>query len=240
MVDHATISLLLLVVVIAVFIWNRLPVGAVAILTSLTLFATGVLTVNEALAGFGDPVVLFIAALFVVSEGIDAAGVTTWAGQALLAKVGDRPRAVLIAVMALTAVVSALITLNGAAAALLPMVVVIAARIKVPPTQLLMPMVFAGSSGSLLVLTASPVNVLASDASLDSGAGGFSFFSFALVGLPLVLGTMAICALLGPKVLPDRPSRLLPPISAVMPRPSRSTTTCGTGSIGCGSGSSRR
>jgi len=66
----------LLVVVIAVFIWNRLPVGAVAILTSLTLFAIGVLTVNEALAGFGDPcwppipVVLFIAALFVVAQPI--------------------------------------------------------------------------------------------------------------------------------------------------------------------------
>ena len=209
--DHATISLLLLVVVIAIFIWNRLPVGAVAIFTALALYATGVLSVNEALAGFGDPVVLFIAALFVVSEGIDAAGVTTWAGQALLGKVGDRPRSVLIAVMALTALVSALITLNGAAAALLPMVVVIAAKIKVPATRMLMPMVFAGSSGSLLVLTASPVNVLASDASADAGAGGFSFFSFALVGLPLVLGTMAICAVLGPKVLPERPSRLLPP-----------------------------
>ena len=52
------ISLLVLVVFIAIFIWNRLPVGTVAIFTSLALDATGVLSVNEALAGFGDPVVL--------------------------------------------------------------------------------------------------------------------------------------------------------------------------------------
>jgi di/tricarboxylate transporter len=76
---------------------------------------------------------------------------------------------------------------------------------------MLMPMVFAGASGALLVLTASPVNVLASDASRDAGAGGFSFFSFSVVGLPLLLGTIAICLLLGPKVLPTRTSKLLPP-----------------------------
>jgi len=81
-VDHAAVSLLVLVVAVAAFIWNRLPVGAVAILTSATLWLTGVLSVNNALAGFGDPVGIFIAALFVVSEGIDSAGVTTWAGQA--------------------------------------------------------------------------------------------------------------------------------------------------------------
>jgi di/tricarboxylate transporter len=78
-----------------IFIWNRLPVGAVAIFTLLILFATGVLTVNEALAGFGDPVVLFIAALFVASEGIDAGGVTT----AAEAQVSPQPILMMIAVV---------------------------------------------------------------------------------------------------------------------------------------------
>ena len=149
--------------------------------------------------------------MFVVSEGIDAAGVTTWAGQSLLSKVGDQPRTVLVAVMLLSAVVSALITLNGATAALIPMVVVLAARLAMPAAHLLMPMVFAGSAGSLLVLTASPINVLVSDASRDARAGGFSFFAFALVGLPLLVGTIVICVLLASRVLPVRPSRLLPP-----------------------------
>ena len=124
-----TISLLILGAVIVLFIWNRLPVGAVAILASLSLYATGVLTVEEALSGFGDLVVVFIASLFVVSEGIDSAGVTTWAGRWLLSVIGDRARVALVAVMAMAAVMSALITLNGAAAALIPMVVVIAMRL---------------------------------------------------------------------------------------------------------------
>ena len=74
-------ALVVLGVVVALFIWNRLPVGVVAILAALGLWATGLVTTEEAVAGFGDPVVIFIATLFVVSEGIDSTGVTTWAGR---------------------------------------------------------------------------------------------------------------------------------------------------------------
>ena len=209
--EQSTISLLVLAAVVVVFIWNRISVGAVAVLTSLTLYATGVVTADQALAGFGDPVVIFIASLFVVSEGIDSAGVTTWAGQRLLDVSGDRPKVALLAVMGLASVMSALITLNGAAAALIPMVVVIAMRLKVSPGRMLMPMAFAGSAGSLLILTASPINVLVTDAANDAGTAGFSFFSFTILGIPLLLATMAVVALLGPRVLPVRVPDAQPP-----------------------------
>ena len=76
-------SLLVLAASVALFVWNRLPVGIVAIATALALYFTGVLDVATALSGFGDPVVIFIATLFVVSEGLEASGVTAWAGQVL-------------------------------------------------------------------------------------------------------------------------------------------------------------
>ena len=209
--DHATISLLVLAAVIVLFVWNRLPVGVVAILTSLTLYVTGVLTVEQALSGFGDLVVVFIAALFVVSEGIDSAGVTTWAGQWLISRIGDRPRVAVIAVMAMAAVMTSLITLNGAAAALIPMVVVIAMRLGITPGRMLLPMAFAGSAGSLLILTASPVNVLIAGAAATAGTSGFSFFSFTIVGIPLVVLTIALAAFLAPRVLPERVSATAPP-----------------------------
>ena len=209
--DHATISLLVLAAVIVLFIWNRLPVGVVAILASLSLYATGVLPVDQALSGFGDLVVVFIASLFVVSEGIDSAGVTTWAGQWLLSIIGDRPKIALIAVMAMAATMTALITLNGAAAALIPVVVVIAMRLGMAPGRMLLPMAFAGSAGSLLILTGSPVNVLIADAAAHAGTSGFSFFSFTIVGVPLVVATIALAAFLAPRLLPVRVSASQPP-----------------------------
>ena len=202
--DDAALTLVILGAVIVLFIWNRLSVGVVAILTMLALWATGLLPVEAVLAGFGDPVVVFIATLFVVSEGIDSTGVTTWLGQLIVAKAGESRGRLLLAIGLLCAVLTALITLNGSVAALLPLVVVLAMRIGQPPSQMLMPLAFAGSCGALFMLTGSPVNVIVSEAAQDSGAPPFPFFSFAVVGVPLLAGTLAICVLLGPRLLPHR------------------------------------
>jgi di/tricarboxylate transporter len=200
--NDGTLSLIILGLTVAVFVWNRLPVDVVAVLTALALWATGLLGFTEILAGFGDPVVIFIASLFVVSEGIDSTGVTAWAGQAIVRYAGTTRTRLLVAVTGLCAVLSALITLNGAVAALLPLVVMLAMRIGQPPSRMLMPLTFAGSAGALLMLTGTPVNIIVSDAAADAGEGAFAFFSFAVVGVPLVVGTIAISVLLGPRLLP--------------------------------------
>ena len=90
----STIVFLILGAVVVLFVSNRVPVEIVAVGTALSLWATDVLDLHQALAGFGDPTVLFIAALFVVSEALDATGITAWAGQQLVARAGDsRPPA---------------------------------------------------------------------------------------------------------------------------------------------------
>ena len=209
--DDATKALVVLGLVVALFMWNKLPVGSVAILAALTLWATGLVTTEQAVGGFGDPVVIFIATLFVVSEGIDSTGVTTWAGRWLIDRAGTERTRVLVAICLLSALLTSLITLNGAVAALLPLVVLLGQRIGTPPSQLLMPVAFAGSAGGLLMLMSSPVNVIVSDAAAESGDGPFSFFSFSLVGIPLLLGTVAICLLLGRRLLPTRLPDYMPP-----------------------------
>jgi Na+/H+ antiporter NhaD/arsenite permease-like protein len=88
-VSDSTITFLILAVVVAVFVWDRLPVEIVAVGTALSLWATVVLDYEQGFAGFGDPTVIFIASLFVVSEGLDAAGVTLWAGQELILHAGE-------------------------------------------------------------------------------------------------------------------------------------------------------
>jgi di/tricarboxylate transporter len=163
------------------------------------------------LAGLGDPAVVFIASLFIVSAGLEMTGVTAWAGQLLIAHAGRESRTrLLIFTMLLVAFLTALISVNGAVAALLPVVVVMAVRLKRSPSQLLMPMVFASHSGSMLALTGTPVNVLVSNASVDAGLERFGFFEFTLVGVPLLLGTMAIIILFGEKLLPESSGRSVP------------------------------
>jgi di/tricarboxylate transporter len=202
---------LIIAAAVVLFVWNRLPVVIVAMGVALALYATGVLPLNKALAGLGDPSVIFIAALFVVSAGLEIAGVTAWAGQLLIAKAGADSRArLLVLTMLLVSLLTALISLNGAVAALLPVVVVMAVRLKRAPSQLLMPLVFSAHAGSMLALTGTPVNVLVSNASVDAGLGRFGFFEFTLVGVPLLLGTMAIIILFGERLLPERSGPSMP------------------------------
>ncbi|MGE2770403.1 SLC13 family permease [Rhodococcus sp. 1.20] len=209
--NDITTTFVVLALVVALFVIGRIPVGIIAIGTALALYATGVITMEQALAGFGDPTVVFIAALFVVSEALDATGVTTWAGEKLLAKVGESRVRLVSAIMLLVAALTALISVNGAVAALVPMVVVLAVRLGKSTSQLLLPLAFAAHAGSMLTLTGTPVNIIVSEAAEESGAGAFGFFSFTLVGAPLVLGTIAIAVLLGPHVLPHRAGTSMSP-----------------------------
>jgi di/tricarboxylate transporter len=106
--------------------------------------------------------------------------------------------------MVTVAVLTALISVNGSVAALLPVMAVTATRLRISPSQLLMPLAFGAHAGSLLALTGSPVNVIVSEYADDAGVGRFGFFSFALVGLPLLAGSIAIVVLFGERLLPTR------------------------------------
>ncbi|TQM33904.1 di/tricarboxylate transporter [Microbacterium kyungheense] len=208
-VDPVAATLVILVLAVIAFVSNRVPIGVVAIGVALALFFTGVLTLPEALAGFGDPTTLFIAALFVVSEALDATGITAWAGQKVIGRAGTKRNTLIVVIALLVAGLTALISINGAVAALLPLVVVVAARAGIASSKLLMPLAFAASAGSLLLLTGTPVNIIVSEFAAGAGGREFGFFEFALVGIPILVGTVAIL-LLGDRLLPERRGALMP------------------------------
>jgi len=204
-----TITFLIVGITVAVFVWDRLPVGVVAFGVALSLWATDVLTLDQSLAGFGDPTVIFIASLFIVSEALDSTGITAWAGQQLIAGAGASQTKLMVLMLGTVAGLTALISVNGSVAALLPVIAVTAVRMRLSPSQLLMPLAFGAHAGSLLALTGSPVNVIVSEYADEAGVGRFGFFSFALVGLPLLVGTTAIIVLVGDRLLPSRTARAM-------------------------------
>ena len=193
--------------IVVLFVWGRLPVEVVSIGAALALWATGVLTIEQSLAGFGDATVVFIAALFVVSESLEVTGVTAWAGQQLINRAGTSHTRLLVLTMLVVAALTAIITVNAAVAALLPVVVVAATRLEKAPSKLLIPLVFGAHAGSQLALTGSNVNLLVSGAVADYGGEPFAFFEFALVGIPLLAGTVIVVALLANRLLPTRTPR---------------------------------
>jgi di/tricarboxylate transporter len=116
--------------------------------------------------------------------------------------------------MLIVALLTALIGVNGSVAALLPMVVLVAVRMDIPASKLLMPLAFGAHAGSQLALTGTPIHILVSDAAVEAGEAGFSYFEFAPVGIPLVAAALAIVLLVGRRLLPDRePETITPDLS---------------------------
>lgn len=199
------ITLTVLALTVLLFIWDRLPVAVVAMLVPLALWATGVLDLGTAFAGFGDPAVLFIAALFVVSEALDATGVTTWVGNLAMRRAGSNPTRIMVMAMLMVAALTALITPNGSVAALTPVIVTMALRGRRSPSEMLLPAAFSAHAGSLLMLTGSPVTVVVGEYVEEVSGGRFGLFSIAVAGAPLVVATIAVTVLLGSRLVPRRP-----------------------------------
>ncbi len=207
--DPAAWTFVILGLAIVAFLSGRVPLAVVAIGVALSLWATGVLTLPEALSGFGDPTVLFIASLFVISEALDASGVTAWIGRWVVRRAGRGRARLTVLIGVIAAVVTAFISINGAVAALVPIVVIIALRTGLVPSKMLIPLAFIASAGSLLTLAGTPVNPVVSDAAVAAGGRAFGFFEFALAGVPLVALTILVIVLFGNRLLPERtPDRM--------------------------------
>lgn len=208
--SDAALSLIVLGVTVVLFIINKLPVGLVAIGSALALYFLGLVQLDELTSGLGQSVIAFIAALFVISEGLEASGITAWLGS-VLARVAGRTRTrVVAAIMVLAAALSPLITINGAAAALVPVSVAVARRAHLSPSRVLLPLAFAASAGSLLTLSGSPVNVIIDEAATEQTGSSIGYFGFSLIGVPLVVVTLVVIALVGDRLIPRRESQSLP------------------------------
>src|SRR5687768_6509665 len=88
MFDLAVV-LVLLVAAILMFAINKPRMDAVALIMLVALPFTGVLTMGEALAGFSDPNIVLIAALFVLGDGLVRTGVAQRLGDWLIVKAGS-------------------------------------------------------------------------------------------------------------------------------------------------------
>ena len=197
------ILLVILAITIALFIWGKFPPDVVALMSMLALYLTGILDMSETLSGFSNPTVLMIAALFIIGEGLARTGWTALAGQKFVAWAGKSIPKLLILVTLGSGVLSGFVSNTGTVAALLPVTVSAAWKAGTLPSKLLMPVAFGSNTGGLLTLTGTPPNIIVSNTLTEKGMDSFSFFEFALIGLPLLLVAILYFRYIGYKLLPN-------------------------------------
>jgi len=176
----------------------------VSLCSLLALFLTGVINVSEALAGFSSTVVIMLAVLFIVGEGISQTGLAGKAGGLLVKLTGNSEFKLLLFVQLLVAVLGSFISNTGTVAILMPVVASLSMKLNVHPGKLMMPLAFGASMGGTLTLIGTAPNLLARDALINHGFPGLSFFDFTPVGLIILFTGIVYMWFIGRRLL-DRP-----------------------------------
>lgn len=181
-----TITLIVLALTIALFIWGRVRSDIVALSALVVLIFAGILTPTEALAGFSSPVVIMMTGLFVVGGAILQTGLARAAGNRMMGMAGGNETKAFLLVMLTTSAIGAFVSNTGTVALMMPIIVSMAAQGGFSSSRLLMPLAFAGSLGGMLTLIGTPPNLVVSEELERHGFEGLSFFSFLPVGLIVI------------------------------------------------------
>ena len=197
----------LLAVTVGLFIWDRIRMDIVALMVALTLALSGLITPAEVFSGFGAPVVVMIAGLFIVGEGLFRTGIAASAGQWLLRVGGDSEVRLLLFLIPVIALLSAFMSSTGAVALLIPVVLSISRKSGMSPSKLLMPLAFASLVGGMLTLIGTPPNIVVSTQMQKAGFEPFGFFDFTPVGLVILIVTIIYLVVVGRRLLPNRDIR---------------------------------
>lgn len=200
------IGLLLAIVGVALvlfaFEWVSADVIALGVLLALIL--TRLVPVDRAFEGFGSDTVIMILGLLIMTAALLRTGVVEIAGRAILRRAGENPHRLMLLVMLATAGLSAFISNTASTAFFLPVVVGIAARARVSPSKLLMPLAFSSILTSSVTLVSTSSNILVSSLMTRQGLAPMGMFELAPVGIPITIVGLAYMLLVGRRLIPDR------------------------------------
>ncbi|AHF76397.1 Citrate transporter [Sodalis praecaptivus] len=179
----------LLLAAVVLFITGKVRMDVVALLVIVAFVLSGTLTLAEATAGFSDPNVLLIAALFVIGDGLVRTGIALSVGDWLVRMAGNSELRMLLLLMVTVSALGAFMSSTGVVAIFIPVVLSVAQRMKTPPGRLMMPLSFAGLISGMMTLVATPPNMVVNSELLRNDLPAFGFFAVTPIGcLVLVLG----------------------------------------------------
>ena len=181
-----TITLIILIITVAMFIWGKVRADIVALTALAALLVFGILTPAEALAGFSSPIVVMMIGLFVVGGAIMQTGLAKLTGNKLMALSRGNETITFLLVMLVTSFIGAFVSNTGTVALMMPIIMSLAAGSGMQSSRFLMPLAFAGSLGGMLTLIGTPPNLVIDEVLTEAGFKPLAFFSFFPVGIIVI------------------------------------------------------
>jgi len=189
---------------VVLLVTERIRADLVALLVLVSLTATGILTAQEAIAGFSSTATLTVLAMFVLSAAVVRTGVVTMLANRLHKLAGGGEHRLILVLGVVAGLASAVMNNTAVVAILIPVVIAIAVEIRRSPSRFLIPLSYAAQMGGVLTLIGTSTNILASEISAQSGHRPLEMFEFTPAGLVILLVGMTFLLLIAPRLLPHR------------------------------------
>ena len=198
------IVLIILGISLILFISEVIRMDLVALLVLGALALTGLVTAEEAFDGFSNGAVITVWAMFILSEGLTRTGIADIIGRQVMKLGGRREISMILVIMITGAVLSAFMNNIGVAALMLPVVVDVARRTRIPASRLLMPLAYSTLLGGLMTMIGTPPNLLISESLTRFGFEPFKLFDFTPIGGAVMAIGVIFVAFFGRFLLPKR------------------------------------
>ena len=188
---------------LALFVSEKVRMDVTALIVMGALVVTGLVTPEDAVAGFANGAVIAVWAMFILSDGLTRTGIANVIGRIVLRYSGTSQWTMTVVIMLTAGILSAFMNNIGVAALMLPVVIEIARRTKIPASKLLMPLAYGCLLGGLTTMVGTPPNLLISGALQQAGETPFGLFHFTPIGAGVLLAGTLFIALAGRHLLPS-------------------------------------
>lgn len=182
-----TITLIILFITSALFLWGKIRSDLVALMALLALTISGVLSADEAISGFANPIIFMLAGLFIISGAITQTGLAKTLSTKLLHTAGDNELKLFTLTMIVAAVFGSFMSNAGTATLLLPIVFGMTREANLSARRFLMPMAFAASMGGMMTLIGTPPVLIVNNVLIENNYPELGFFTVFPIGLVLLI-----------------------------------------------------
>ena len=206
MTVEIALTLGIILVAVILFATEKLRVDIIALLVLITVGLIGLIPPEAVFAGFASPAVITVWAVYIVSAGLFKTGVADILGERITRIAGTSETRLIVVIMLTCGIMSAFMNNIGATAVLLPVVVGISRKAKIPVSKLLIPLAFSSLMGGNMTLIGTPPNILATNILAAKDLPTFSFFDFTPMGIIVFATGILYMVILGKRILPERES----------------------------------
>lgn len=199
--DQITVFALLAVIMVF-FVWGRFRYDLVAFGGLIVAVILGLIPSKDAFDGFSSSAVITVAAVLVISRGLELSGVIDRIARFVVPHV-ESLTIQIGSLSGFAAALSAIMNNVGALALLMPATLDAAKKLKRSPSLLLMPLSFGSILGGLITLIGTPPNIIIAAYREEALGAPFQMFDFTPVGAAVALTGVLYLTFIGWRLLPS-------------------------------------